>query len=283
MASFELLRLTAFADDPEGGNPAGVVLDAGEATDDEMQTLAAQVGYSETAFLFPDQDDDQAFTVRYFSPQAEVDFCGHATIAAGVALGSLHGDGLYEFSTNAGVIPVDVSVMPHGIVATLTSPEASSEPMDEDDLDALLETLDWEHDDLDPRFVPAVAFAGNYHPVLVTNSRRRLGALDYEWDDLLELMQEKDWLTIQLVYPKDGDPHQRVWFSRNPAPVCGVYEDPATGSSAAALGAFFRDYGIYGTGDHVTLLQGDDMGRPSSILLSLAGGVMKVSGTAIPI
>lgn len=281
MSEREPLHLTAFSEDPEGGNPAGVVMDARGKSDDELQAIAAELGYSETAFLYPVADDDSAYAIRYFSPVSEVDFCGHATIAAGVALGREHGDGLFELSSKVGLIPVDVTVVGRQAVATLTTPAASSEPLDEDLLDDLLEALDWEYDDLDPRFVPTLAHAGTFHPVLVAESRHRLGALDYDFDDLRELMEANDWLTIQLVYPKDGDPHQRTWYSRNPAPTIGVYEDAATGTAAAAFGAFLRDYGVAGAGDHITILQGDDMGRPSSIMLTIGGANMRISGTAV--
>jgi len=281
MTELEPLHLTAFSDDPEGGNPAGVILDARGKSDDELQAIAAELGYSETAFLYPVADNDAAYAIRYFSPVGEVDFCGHATIAAGVALGREHGDGLFELSSKVGLIPVDVTVVGRQAVATMTTPAASSEPLDEDLLDDLLEALDWEHDDLDPRFVPTIAHAGTFHPVLVADSRARLAELDYDYDDLLELMEVNDWLTIQLVYPKDGDPHQRTWYSRNPAPTIGMYEDAATGTAAAAFGAFLRDYGIAGSGDHITVLQGDEMGRPSSIMVTIGGSTMRVSGTAV--
>lgn len=85
----EVLRYSAFTSDPRGGNPAGVVLDARALHEGDMQRIAAQVGYSETAFLSPRLDG--AFDVRYFSPQAEVSFCRHATIAAMVAHAQRHG------------------------------------------------------------------------------------------------------------------------------------------------------------------------------------------------
>lgn len=85
-----VLRYTAFSTDPEGGNPAGVVLDAAGLGDDAMLAIAAEVGYSETAFLTAPPEGlgepGRAFTVRYFSPKAEVPFCGHATVATAVAL-----------------------------------------------------------------------------------------------------------------------------------------------------------------------------------------------------
>ncbi|HEX8864792.1 MAG TPA: PhzF family phenazine biosynthesis isomerase, partial [Lentzea sp.] len=87
-----VLRYSAFTKDPEGGNPAGVVLDASGLSDDEMLVIAAKVGYSETAFVLP-SGKGREFDVRYFSPKAEVPFCGHATIATAVALAERIGDG----------------------------------------------------------------------------------------------------------------------------------------------------------------------------------------------
>jgi len=82
-----LLRLAAFTADPAGGNPAGVWIGDVLPPAGEMQRIAAEVGYSETAFLAPDASGEAGrWRVRYFSPLAEVPFCGHATIASGVAL-----------------------------------------------------------------------------------------------------------------------------------------------------------------------------------------------------
>ena len=99
-----ILRYTAFTDTPEGGNPAGVVLDASELSDAEMQQIAADVGYSESAFVTT--RDDGSYDVRYFSPAMEVPFCGHATIATAVALAERDGAGPLTFHTQAGVVPV---------------------------------------------------------------------------------------------------------------------------------------------------------------------------------
>src|SRR5690606_10933440 len=87
----ELHRLAAFTDDPRGGNPAGVWIGDALPPADRMQRIAAEVGYSETAFLAPAVGEVRE--VRYFSPLAEVPFCGHATIASGVVLGRSAGSG----------------------------------------------------------------------------------------------------------------------------------------------------------------------------------------------
>ena len=82
-----VIRYTAFTDQPTGGNPAGIVLDAAALNDGDRLAIARDLGYSETAFLSRRGGGEAGgYDVRYFSPEAEVPFCGHATIAAAVAL-----------------------------------------------------------------------------------------------------------------------------------------------------------------------------------------------------
>src|SRR5690349_15778783 len=99
--SVEVLRYAAFTEGGRGGNPAGVVLDAGSLTHSQMLAIAQAIGYSETAFLtrlpFADADAGDATSetsVRFFSPVAEVAFCGHATIATAIAVAERVGPGV---------------------------------------------------------------------------------------------------------------------------------------------------------------------------------------------
>ncbi|MBK6033635.1 PhzF family phenazine biosynthesis protein, partial [Streptomyces sp. MBT59] len=103
----EVLRYTAFSADPAGGNPAGVVLDAAGLDEERMLAIAAELGYSESAFL-TERTGEGAYTIRYFSPKAEVPFCGHATVATALALAERDGPGALEFTTPAGLVPVSV-------------------------------------------------------------------------------------------------------------------------------------------------------------------------------
>src|SRR6266571_4107893 len=123
----EVLRYTAFTTNPTGGNPAGIVLDAEGLDEAGMLAIAAEVGYSETAFLTAPPDGDgvpgRAFTVRYFSPEDEVPFCGHATIATAIALAERIGPGELVFTTQSGIVPVVVEEDGGVLRATLTSVE----------------------------------------------------------------------------------------------------------------------------------------------------------------
>jgi PhzF family phenazine biosynthesis protein len=264
-------RYVAFSADPAGGNPAGVVLDAAGLDDTEMQKIAAEVGYSETAFVTG--RSAEGLRVRYFSPLAEVPFCGHATVATAVALG----DGDHVFVTNAGVVPVAVEAG----TATLTSVDPTVGELPDADLATLLDVLGWTADDLDPGLPPRIAYAGAYHPVLAVTGRERLAALDYDMAALTALMLDRGWTTVQLVHRAAAD----VFDVRNPFPVGGVYEDPATGAAAAAFGGYLRELGIVPAGATVLLRQGDDMGRPSRLTVRLVDGEtgVRVSGNAVPL
>lgn len=271
----EILRYTAFSDSPTGGNPAGVVLDASGADAEQMSAVAAKVGYSETAFLVPNGTE---LDVRYFSPLAEIAFCGHATIAAAVAFAERNGTGTLLFRTPAGPVPVETSVVDGRILAKLTSVEPRTAPLAGEDLTALLSALRWPAADLDGALPPRVAFAGNWHPIIAAGTRARLADLDYDFDALADLMARNDWSTVDLVYRESA----AVFHARNPFPPGGVVEDPATGAAAAALGGYLRELGEPPT--RVTVYQGADLGRPGVLTVEIprTGGI-GVSGTAVAI
>ena len=278
----EILRYAAFTTVPDGGNPAGVVLDATDASDAEMQRVAAEVGYSETAFLVP-QAEPGAFAVRYFSPLAEVPFCGHATIAAAVANARCNGPGALRFATMAGSVAVRTDADDTGLVtATLVSVPPRTVALAPADRDELLAALGWSAADLEPALPPRVAFAGAWHPVLAVTTRARLADLDYDFDRLGALMAARDWTTVALVHRE----HETLFHARNPFPPGGVREDPATGAAAAALGGYLRELGLVTPPATVTVHQGDDLGRPGVLTVRIPAEPdtgIAVSGSAVPL
>jgi PhzF family phenazine biosynthesis protein len=269
----DVLRYVAFSDRPDGGNPAGVVLDAAGLSADRMREIAAEVGYSETAFL--DGDD-----IRYFSPLAEVPFCGHATIATAVALAERDGPGDRVFQTVNGPVPVTTRLDDQGrLTATLTSVTPHLEPIDDADVDEVLAALRWRRDEFDPALPPAVAYVGGYYPVIAVRTRERLADLHYDFDRLGAIMAARGWTTIQLVWREDA----LRFHARNPFPPGGMVEDPATGAAAAALGAYLRERGDVEPPATVTVLQGEDMGRPGRLLVDIHADrpEIDVTGTAV--
>jgi PhzF family phenazine biosynthesis protein len=280
-----LFRYAAFTLDPAGGNPAGVWLGDQLPEPGEMQRIATEVGYSETAFLAPDgTGDPRALRVRYFSPAAEVPFCGHATIASGVVLAARAESpaATFRLSTNDGLVTVDTGRGPDGHVrATLTSVRARAELADPVLVAAALDALGWDATELDAALPPGLGYAGAFHLVLAAASYARLATLAYDFDRLRSIMLEADLTTVQLVWRETPDRFR----ARDPFPVGNVVEDPATGAAAAALGAYLRWRGELHPPARFTIRQGVEIGRPSLIEVEVpaADGGIRVTGTAVPI
>ncbi|MFC7893630.1 PhzF family phenazine biosynthesis isomerase [Streptomyces sp. NPDC057381] len=273
----EVLRYTAFSGSPDGGNPAGLVLDASGLGDGDMLAVAAELGYSESAFLTAPPEglggqEGRAYGIRYFSPKAEVPFCGHATVAAAVALAERIGPGELVFATPAGTVPVEVTEEGGSLRATLTSVEPHVEQITDADLAEALAALGWPAADLDPAFPPRIAFAGARHLVLAAATRARLADLAYDFARLETLMHRLDLTTVQLVWRESAT----VFHVRDPFPVGGVVEDPATGAAAAAFGAYARELGLVPEDTVLTLHQGEDLGRPGELTVTLRAGDRRV-------
>jgi PhzF family phenazine biosynthesis protein len=273
-----LYKLAAFTDRPDGGNPAGVWIGATFPDPGMMQSTATAVGFSETAFITPAAGQHRV--VRYFSPEAEVSFCGHATIAAGVLLGETEGDGTYVLKTAAGEVPVTVGIREGMREASLTSVEPTHVIAPEGLVDETLSALGWSRKDLDQTIGPAKAYAGAWHLVLAVNEAERLAELDYDFEILKTIMLREDLTTLQLVWRESSG----KFHSRNPFPVGGVVEDPATGAAAAALGGYLRAANLIEVPTTINIRQGEAMGRPSRIAVQIPtlGGIV-VSGTAVRI
>lgn len=270
-----LHRIAAFTDDAAGGNPAGVWIGAAHPDAATMQAIAADVGYSETAFVAPAAGAERR--VRYFTPQVEVPFCGHATVAAGFVLGT-NGETAYDFVTPSGHVPVRVQDCDGRVRVSLTSVTPKQKAASDELVDAVLALLDWGADEVDAALPAALAHAGIWHLVVASASRERLARLDFDYERLGQLMREHDLATLQLVWRET----ETLYHSRNPAPAVGIVEDPATGSAAAALGGYLRDAGLISAPGRIEVHQGDDMGRPSRLFVEIptAGGII-VSGTAV--
>ena len=268
-------RLAAFSDGERGGNPAGVVI--GEALPDaaSMQAVAAEVGYSETAFAAPFQD---GWRVRYFAPEREVPFCGHATIALGAALAMRVGDGVFRLTLNEASITVEGRREGALYAAALQSPGTSGSAARPELVAEALALFGYAPSDLDPRLRPALIEAGARHLAFFLRDRARLAAMAYDLDAGRAMMNEAGLVTILLGFAETP----RLVHSRNPFAAGGVYEDPATGAATAALGGYLRDVG-WPHGGSIEVRQGEDLGMPSRLRAEITTGrgeSVRVSGLA---
>jgi len=274
-----VLRISAFSDGDEGGNPAGVMIADALPDPKEMQEIAAEVGFSETAFAARTAD---GWRTRYFAPETEVPFCGHATIALGAALARQEGDGVFTLILNDTSITVEGTRTGDSVAAALQSPATRSTPATETVIADALTLFGYTSIDLDPRIQPAVAEAGATHLVLALKSRETLATMDYNLDAGRRFMRDAGLVTVSLIWVES----EALFHARNPFASGGVLEDPATGAAAAALGGYLRDLnwpGVGGTGGEISIIQGEDMGRRSLLTVTIdpeAGTSIRVAGTA---
>lgn len=274
----EILRYAAFTDRPEGGNPAGIVLDAQGLDAARMLAIAAEVGYAETAFLLP--RGEREFDIRYFSPQIEVPFCGHATIATAIALAERHGVGPMCLHSAVGAIAIDTRQDGDAIVATLTSVPPHVAEATPALVEAALAAMTWSAFELDPQLPPRIGYAGARDLLLFAATRERLARLDYDFEALRRVCLAHDIISIVLAWRESPT----VLHVRSPFPVGGIVEDPATGSAAAALGAYLRELKLVDVPARVQIRQGEDMGRPSLLTVDITEQPgIRVSGRAVAI
>ncbi len=281
----EVLKIAAFSDGSTGGNPAGVVITDALPESVVMQEVAAEVGFSETVFAAPAGD---SWRVRYFSPESEVPFCGHATIALGAALALRFGDGVFPLILNQAEITVEGhaggdaktkgSATTPAITAALQSPPTHSKAAPAELVKSALALFGYSEKDLDKRIPPALIHGGANHLVLTLSSRQALASMKYDLNEGRTLMTKEGLVTILLAYCETP----RLFHTRNPFASGGVYEDPATGASTAAFAGYLRDI-HWPHGGSIDIIQGEDMKMRSHLhadIQDTPGSSIRISGTA---
>ncbi len=255
----KLYHASAFSSSGRGGNPAGVAICSQPLSDNEMLSKARELGYSETVFL---HRLNGAWRVRYFAPEIEVPFCGHATVAAGVVLGLSFGASTYQLQTNFAQVPVTAYKPGKNWMARFVSPNTHSALIEAKTLQLFYDCFGIRNQDLDASLPSRLIHAGANHALIALNSRRRLSHIGYAFEELLALQKELRLATVNLVYRESGE----VFHCRNAFAIGGVYEDPATGAAAAALAGYLRELGIKKSGA-LRVIQGEDMGKRSEIFV----------------
>lgn len=238
-----------------------------------MQSLAKDVGCPETAFLHP---VGGTWKARFFAPSMEIPFAGHAAIAAGVVLGLTCGVGVYTLKTNTSNVSVEAWKFPATWMAECVSPQTRTGVVEDAYLERLYECFGLLQSDLDPELPSRFVHAGSNHVLIALSSRRRLTHIGYSFNELLEIQREMALATISLVFRESED----VYHSRNAFAAGGLYEDPATGAAAAALGGYLRELRIKPSGK-LRVIQGEDMGKRSEIFVDYddsPGAGIRISG-----
>ncbi len=252
--------VNSFTLNNSGGNPAGVVLSPPDLSIEQKIAIARQVGFSETAFVYTGEDTD--FKVDFFTPEGEVDFCGHATLALFFTLASLNliTQGHYKQKTKAGILSVAVST--NNIVMEQTLPIRRKGPPVEDIAAAL-----GIHDNvITETGFPIEIISTGLPDIIVPVQPGQLDTLQPDHQAIANLSRKFDAIGFHVF---ELSRHASITaHCRNFAPLYGIDEESATGSASGALGCYLVSH-ILPDENHFVLEQGRAMGCSSQIQVTI--------------
>ncbi|TCJ01864.1 PhzF family phenazine biosynthesis protein [Cytobacillus praedii] len=272
----KVFTVNSFAKTLEGGNPAGVVLDADSLSDESMKSIAGEIGFSETAFVM--KSESAHFKVRFFTPEEEVDLCGHATIATFYVLLSkgFIKPGVFLQETKAGILSVEVKV-DSSIMMEQNSP-SFYEIVNKKEIADSLNITEYEMIDELPVQIVSTGLRDILVPV---KNIKILNAIKPNFEEVSRISSKYNTVgyhvfTLESLFGSNA-------YCRNFAPLYGICEESATGTSNGALACYLSKYGkINKRQDHQFVMeQGYLMKRPSEIKVELRVEEQEVIGVKV--
>ncbi|MBN2494604.1 MAG: PhzF family phenazine biosynthesis protein [Deltaproteobacteria bacterium] len=288
-ACAELLLIDAFTDRAFAGNPAGVVLRADALDESQMQKIAREVHASETAFVTA--FDGRTASVRYFTPRCEVDYCGHATVAAMAALaweGRLEVDDVpvtVQLATHAGQMACELRPHPYFGVEVI---QTQARPRFADfgyRVELLAGALGLDAQQIPKGWPLGRAYTGLWALVVPVASRKAIDSARPDFAALADLDDKLGCASTHL-YTYQGE---RELYCRDFSPAVGVPEDPVTGSASGAAAALLLREGAIAATPPITVIlfeQGCAMGRPGRVRVEVdhegeSISAVRIAGTAV--
>jgi trans-2,3-dihydro-3-hydroxyanthranilate isomerase len=270
--TFRYVVADVFTDRPLTGNQLAVFTDARELGDDEMQSLAREMNFSESVFVLPAEGEGHA-RMRIFTPTAELPFAGHPTLGSAFVLAGPLQLAEIRLETLAGVVPVALERDGDRIVfGRMRQPIPTWEPFDDEA--GLLAALGVERSEL-----PVELYDNGMRNVYVAlGSEEEVGALR---PDFTALAASPSVLGVNCFAGSGAR-----WKTRMFAPSGGVAEDPATGSAAGPLAVHLARHGRIAFGEEIEISQGAEIGRPSTLYARADGSgeqleAVEVGGSAV--
>ena len=290
-----IYQVDAFSDVPFGGNPAGVVPNAMGLNHTQMLKIAKEMNLSETAFIFPLEDDVADYEVRFFTPTQEVDLCGHATIASFFALASkgiitgTNNVKIIKQKTKAGILPVELYFKDSKIQSVMMTQAKLKFAFDVENIGELAEIMGINVSDIGIDgyvLIPQAVSTGLTDIILPVKSLSALKAINPNYDRLTKYSNNLNIIGVH-AFTFETEEESSTLSCRNFGPAAGINEEAATGTSNGALGAYLVKNNVLEFKDNITIIceQGYYMQRPSKIIVRLEGSeddlTVKVGGMAV--
>ncbi|SDI08885.1 PhzF family isomerase [Desulfosporosinus hippei] len=246
MRTLKIYQVDSFTKEKFKGNPAGVVLNADELTDQEMLHIARELNNSETAFILKPDGMDHEVRLRYFTPKTEVPVCGHATVAAHYVRAIVHNlsSSTVIQKIGIGVLPVEIFKESNDYSIMMTQGKVEFYPqLAVKNQEDIVNALGLREDELDQRCPIQIVSTGHSKVMIGIKSRQRLNQLS---PNLLALAQISKMINCNgfFVFTLDTESKDILTHGRMFAPAIGVNEDPVTGNANGPLGAYLVKHGL---------------------------------------
>ena len=264
MSELDFIIVDVFAERKYSGNQLAVFTDAQGLSDQQMQQIALETHFSETTFIRSDRRADGGYTVRIFTPGAEVPFAGHPTLGTAWVIRHILGctDETIKLNLRVGQIPVDFQEQHLWMT---TRPPVFGETFPREVIAPILRL---DTSDLDERFPIEVVSTGLPFIFVPLQTLDAVKRVRLDADRLTQLVAGKDITnTIFVFCPETYAPDNQI-NARLFAPAYGIPEDPATGSANSCLAAYLVKHRYFNTNAiDVKVEQGYEINRPSRLYL----------------
>ncbi|AKE17735.1 MULTISPECIES: PhzF family phenazine biosynthesis isomerase [Bacillus] len=290
MKTINVFHYDAFTNKPNKGNPAGIVLEAGGLTEEEMQIIAEKVGYNETSFVLPSEVAD--IKMRYFTPGFEMDLCGHGTVGTIYALrekGLLEEKSNLTIETKAGILPIQIGVNENGepfIKMRQAAPQFKEFTGSKEEL---AHSIGLEVNDLDVSLPIVYGSTGNWTvivPIKNLNAFERMKPNNAAFPSVLKEIPNASIHPICLeTYDELAQMHGRHFSSA----YAGTIEDPVTGTASGVMGAYYAEYLEKDFEHELGLIveQGQEINKDGRVTVYVTKGIeneklkIDIAGTAV--
>lgn len=275
-----VLRVNAFTETLDGGNPAGVLLDSPDLTDKQMAYITKELTVSETAFVFPSKKAD--YKLLFFTPEVEVELCGHATIATFFTMASrgvFSQDCVVSQETKAGILPVNIMFSDDKTVDRVMM--IQGKPIYKDiyfDISQVADALNISVEDIDDSLPKQIVSTGLFTLPLCLKSFDVLKTIKPDFEKIKDICKRLGAGSFHLFTFNTVEPGS-TYHARNFCPLYGVNEDPVTGTANGAVSSYLVKHCII-KGKKLICEQGDVIGRPGRVFVEVDGNVVKVGGRA---
>ncbi len=272
-------KINAFTDKKDGGNPAGFVFNPHGVTDDQMAYISKIMNVSETAFISEGVKSD--YNVRFFSPELEVNLCGHATIAAfyNMAKSGLISKDKITQRTKSGTLSVEFDFDRENNIRRVIMVQAKPKLKDIYlDISSIADSLNISTDEIDQSFPIQKASTGLFTLPVCIKKLSALKNINPDFKKIRDICLKFKMGSFH-VFTFETYENNSLYHSRNFAPLYGINEDPVTGTANGAVCSYLVKNNIV---EDINFIceQGDIIGRPGRVFVNIDSNKVRVGGTA---